>query len=130
MSARTGFKLAILDRDGTINRDSADYIKNPDEWKALPRSLDAIGRLCHAGWTVCVASNQSGIGRGLFSIVDLHAIHEKMQRELAPYGGHIEGFYFCPHTPDDECDCRKPKAGLMHEIADRYRMELDGVPVI
>lgn len=126
----SSFKLVILDRDGTINRDSPDYIKNAEEFKPLPRSLEAIAKLCNHGWTVCIASNQSGIGRGLFSIVDLHGIHARLQRELDELGGHIEGFYFCPHTPDDDCDCRKPKPGLLEEIAGRYEISLAGVPVI
>ncbi|MDH3647103.1 MAG: D-glycero-beta-D-manno-heptose 1,7-bisphosphate 7-phosphatase [Gammaproteobacteria bacterium] len=130
MSASRDLKLVVLDRDGTINRDSANYIKSAAEWKALPHSLEAIAQLCHAGWTVCVASNQSGIGRGLFTIVDLHEIHAKMQSEIESFGGHIAGFYFCPHTPDDDCDCRKPKPGLLHEIAARFGVDMTDVPVI
>ncbi len=130
MSDASKPKLVILDRDGTINRDSPDYIKHADEWKALPRSLDAIGRLCQEGWTVCIASNQSGIGRGLFSVVDLHAMHQKMQRELQSHGGQVDSVYFCPHRPDDGCDCRKPEPGLLYEIGGRYGVSLAGVPVI
>lgn len=130
MSGATAARLVILDRDGTINRDSVDYVKNASEWKALPDALEAIGKLCRAGWTVCVATNQSGIGRGLFSIDDLHEMHKKMHSELAAHGGEIDGIYFCPHVPDDRCDCRKPKPGLLRQIAVRYRCKLDGVPVI
>ncbi|MBT8135633.1 MAG: D-glycero-beta-D-manno-heptose 1,7-bisphosphate 7-phosphatase [Gammaproteobacteria bacterium] len=130
MSSASGARLVILDRDGTINRDSVDYVKSASEWNALPRALEAIGRLCRAGWTVCVATNQSGIGRGLFSISDLHEMHQKMRGELATHGGEIDGIYFCPHVPDDRCDCRKPKPGLLQQIATRYRRNLAGVPVI
>lgn len=130
MSGQSTTKLVILDRDGTINRDSVDYIKSAAEMKALPHSLDAIGKLCRAGWTVCVATNQSGIGRGLFTIIDLHEMHEKLQSELEPHGGEIAGFYYCPHRPDDNCDCRKPKPGLLHDIAARYSQTLHDVPVI
>lgn len=130
MNGKHPFKLVILDRDGTINRDSVDYVKNAGEWKPLPRALEAIGKLCRAGWTVCVATNQSGVGRGLFSIGDLHEMHEKMRQELARHGGEINSIHFCPHVPDDDCDCRKPAPGLLHQIAARYGKPLDGVPVI
>jgi len=130
MSGPGALKLVILDRDGTINRDSVDYVKTAREWRALPGSLEAIGKLFRAGWTVCIATNQSGIGRGLFTIVDLHDMHEKMRQELAKLGGEIAGIYFCPHRPDDDCDCRKPGPGLLEEIARRYSSSLQGVPVI
>lgn len=130
MKRPTDLRLVIVDRDGTINRDSAEHIRSADQWKPLPGALAAIARLCQAGWTVCVASNQSGIGRGLFTIADLHGITEKMQREVEMLGGHIAGFYFCPHTPDDGCDCRKPRPGLLEEIAARYDADLQDVPVI
>jgi len=130
MKRRAEFKLVVLDRDGTINRDSADYIKNADEWRPLPGALEAIAQLTQAGWTVCVATNQSGIGRGLLSIDDLHHIHEKMQREVALHGGNIAGIYFCPHTPEDGCHCRKPKPGLLEEISERCNVDMLDVPVI
>lgn len=130
MSNRRDIKLVVLDRDGTINRDSKDFIKSADEWQALPGSPEAIARLCHAGWTVCVASNQSGIGRGLLTVVDLHEIHVKMQDAVESLGGHIAGFYFCPHTPDDGCVCRKPLPGLLEEIASRFSVAMENVPVI
>ena len=125
-----GTRLVVLDRDGTINRESSDYIKSAAEWRALPGSLEAIADLCHAGWTVTVATNQSGIGRDLFSVTDLHAMHARMARELAVLGGEISGFFFCPHTPDDGCDCRKPLPGMLHAIAERFDVDLGGVPVI
>ncbi len=113
-------KLAILDRDGVINQDSPDFIKCADEWIPLPGSLEAIARLCRAGWKVVVATNQSGLGRGLFTPDDLTAIHQKMQQQLAQLGGHIDAIFMCPHLPDDGCTCRKPLPGMFKEILKRY----------
>jgi D-glycero-D-manno-heptose 1,7-bisphosphate phosphatase len=123
-------RLIILDRDGVINEDSPDFIKSVQEWRPLPGSLEAIARLCHAGWRVVVASNQSGIGRKLFDFGALFAMHEKMQRLLAELGGRIDGVFFCPHTPEDHCSCRKPKTGLYEDIARRYQVNLAGVPAV
>lgn len=116
--------LIILDRDGVINYDSVDYIKNPDEWIVIPNSLEAIAKLNAAGHTVVVATNQSGIGRGYYSLETLEKIHEKMRSELAKKGGHLDGIYFCPHTPEDHCECRKPKPGLFHKIAEDFAIDL------
>jgi D-glycero-D-manno-heptose 1,7-bisphosphate phosphatase len=113
-------KLVILDRDGTINHDSDDYIKSPEEWTPLPGALAAIARLNQAGWRVVIASNQSGIGRGLFDAASLNAMHTKMAKMLAAEGGRIDAIFFCPHTPEDACDCRKPRPGLFIDICDRY----------
>ncbi|TAM87057.1 MAG: D-glycero-beta-D-manno-heptose 1,7-bisphosphate 7-phosphatase [Candidimonas sp.] len=123
-------KLAILDRDGVINHDSDAFIKNPDEWIPIPGSLEAIARLSRAGWRVVVASNQSGIARGLFSMATLSAIHAKMRRELANAGGAIDALFICPHGPDDGCACRKPKPGMFLDIARRYDVELESVPAV
>ncbi|MFA4968831.1 MAG: D-glycero-beta-D-manno-heptose 1,7-bisphosphate 7-phosphatase [Sulfuritalea sp.] len=123
-------KLVILDRDGVINHDSDQYIKSPDEWKPIPGSLAAIARLNQAGYRVVVASNQSGIGRGLFETDTLMAIHDKMLKALAQAGGRIDAIFFCPHTNADNCDCRKPKPGMFREIASRFNAELAGVPAI
>jgi D-glycero-D-manno-heptose 1,7-bisphosphate phosphatase len=123
-------KLIILDRDGVINFDSAEYIKSAAEWKPIPGSLEAIARLNHAGYHVVVATNQSGIGRGLFEVAALNAIHEKMHKALAHVGGRIDAVFFCPHAQDAGCNCRKPKAGLLEEIAHRFNTELAGVPFI
>lgn len=106
-------RLILLDRDGVINNDSPDYIKNPAEWRPLPGALQAIVRLRNAGRRVAVCTNQSGIGRGLFSLPDLHAIHGKMLDELQALGGDLDGLVFCPHLPTDGCDCRKPKPGML-----------------
>lgn len=123
-------KLIILDRDGVINEDSDDYIKSVDEFIPLPDSLEAIARLNHDGYTVMVATNQSGIARGLFEIDTLNAIHGKLRRELSAYGGRIDGIFFCPHGPDDHCTCRKPAPGLLQEIAQRTGQSLAGVPAV
>jgi len=123
-------KLIILDRDGVINRDSDEYIKSPDEWQALPGSLAAIAKLNQAGWTVAVASNQSGLARGYFDMSTLAAIHQKLRKELAQLGGAIDAFFVCPHGPDDNCLCRKPQPGLFHDIARRYDTSLENVPAV
>lgn len=122
--------LIILDRDGVINFDSDNYIKNPDEWQPIPGSLEAIARLTHAGWAVAVATNQSGIERGLFDISTLHAIHNKMVQAINAAGGRIDGIFFCPHTNSSNCQCRKPAPGLMRDIATRFNRDLAGVPVV
>ena len=123
-------KLIILDRDGVINFDSDQYIKSPDEWRSIPGSLDAIARLNQWGYRVVVATNQSGLGQGLFEMDTLNAIHDKMIKSAAQVGGRIDAIFFCPHTSADNCECRKPKAGLLREIAARYNTDLAGVPVI
>lgn len=112
--------LVILDRDGVINHDSEHYIKSPQEWLPIEGSLDAIARLNQEGHTVVVATNQSGIARGLYTIDQLYKIHEKMYAELEKVGGHVDGVYFCPHHPEDGCDCRKPKPGLLLQIQEDY----------
>ena len=123
-------KLIILDRDGVINKESAAYIKSPDEWIPIPGSLEAIAQLNQAGFTVVIASNQSGVGRGLFSLETLNKIHQKMERTLKKYGGRIDKIYFCPHTPDDHCKCRKPKSGLFDQIKKDYAINLKNVYAI
>ncbi|HXH02705.1 MAG TPA: D-glycero-beta-D-manno-heptose 1,7-bisphosphate 7-phosphatase [Candidatus Competibacteraceae bacterium] len=122
-------KLIILDRDGVINEDSDDYIKSPEEWKPIPGSLEAIARLNHAGWRVVVASNQSGIARGLFDIETLNRIHDKMHRQVQEAGGSIEAVLFCADS-DDANPYRKPNPGMLLEIARRLRIDLKGVPVV
>jgi len=117
-------KLVILDRDGVINEDSDDYIKSPDEWVPIPGSLEAVSRLNQAGVRVVVASNQSGLARGLFDIEMLNRIHAKMHRRLAAVGGVVEAVFYCPHGPEDRCGCRKPEAGLLREIEERLMVEL------
>lgn len=123
-------KLIILDRDGVINQDSDNFIKSVDEFIPLPGSLEAIARLNQAGYRVAVATNQSGIARGYYDLDTLNAMHDKLRRLLANLGGNIEMIAFCPHGPDDGCDCRKPLPGMYRDIAQRMETELDGVPVI
>lgn len=118
-------KLVILDRDGVINFDSDEFIKSPQEWRPIEGSLEAIARLHHAGFHVVVATNQSGLGRGLFDLDALSAIHSKMQRAVENAGGKIAAIFFCPHTPEEDCQCRKPKPGLLEEIAERLNMKLN-----
>jgi D-glycero-D-manno-heptose 1,7-bisphosphate phosphatase len=120
-------KLVILDRDGVINQDSANFIKNPNEWIPLPSSLEAIALLNQSGYRVAIATNQSGVSRGLFDMATLNSIHDKMHRELAILGGRIDAVFYCPHSADDNCDCRKPKTGMIKEIAKRFSVELDRV---
>jgi|SRR5579872_2572192 len=120
-------KIIILDRDGVINYDSQEYIKSPDEWHAIPGSLEAIAQLNRAGFYVMVVTNQSGIGRGYYDVATLDLIHEKMFSELAVVGGHIEEIFFCPHLPTDNCLCRKPKPGLLQQIQKKYAINLADV---
>ena len=123
-------KLVILDRDGTINADRDDYVKSPADWLPLPGALEAIARLNHSGWHVVVATNQSGIGRGLFDMETLNAMHSKMHSLLAAVGGRVDAVFFCPHAPADACDCRKPEPGLFRRIGERYGIDLRGVPAV
>lgn len=123
-------KLVILDRDGVINLDSDQFIKSPDEWIPIDGSLEAIAELNQAGYEVVVATNQSGIGRGLFEAAALNAMHEKMYKALSAFGGRVDAVFFCPHTAADACECRKPKAGMLRDIARRFELDLTGVPVV
>ncbi len=117
-------KLVILDRDGVINQDSDQFIKTPDEWKPIAGSLEAIARLNHMGYRVVVASNQSGLGRGLFDMATLNAINEKMYRALAQAGGRIDALFYCPHAAEASCACRKPRPGMFEDIARRFNTSL------
>jgi D-glycero-D-manno-heptose 1,7-bisphosphate phosphatase len=123
-------KLIILDRDGVINEDSDLFVKSAAEWRPLPGSAEAIARFNHAGYRVVVATNQSGIGRGLFEMATLNAMHEKMHRVVAQAGGRIDAVFYCPHTADMACECRKPKPGMLTEIAQRFGIGLAGVPSV
>ncbi len=123
-------RLIILDRDGVINQDSDNYIKSVEEYIPIPGSLEAIARLNQAGYRVAVATNQSGIARGLYDVATLNAMHDKLRRMLAAVGGEIEMIAFCPHGPDDQCTCRKPNPGMYLEIAERMDAPLEGVSVI
>ena len=121
-------KLLILDRDGTLNRSRDDYVASPEEWEPLPGALEAVARLNHGGWRVVLATNQSGIGRSMFDMAALNAIHAKMHRQLASVGARVDAVFFCPHTEEDACDCRKPAPGLFHQIAERFSVPVEKLP--
>lgn len=123
-------KLVILDRDGVINIESDQYIKSPAEWRPIPGSIEAIARLNQSGYRVAVATNQSGIGRGLFDMSTFNAINDKMMEMVFRQGGRIDALFFCPHTADENCNCRKPRTGMLEEIAARFHTELKGVPTV
>ena len=123
-------KLVILDRDGVINYDSDDYVKSADEWEAIPGSLEAIARLCHDGYRIIIASNQSGLARKKFDIMDLNKIHQKMFTHLSQFGGNIDAIFFCPHGPRQGCECRKPKPGLLKAISSRLHVSLTDIPMV
>jgi D-glycero-D-manno-heptose 1,7-bisphosphate phosphatase len=122
--------LVILDRDGVINEDRPDFVRSPEQWVPVPGSLEAIARLCAAGVRVAVATNQSGIGRGLYDEATLGAIHRRMEEAIARHGGHLDTIVYCPHHPDDGCECRKPRPGLLEQLAVHYGRSLTGVPCI
>ncbi|OWY38655.1 D-glycero-beta-D-manno-heptose-1,7-bisphosphate 7-phosphatase [Xenophilus sp. AP218F] len=123
-------KLVILDRDGVINQDRDDYVKNSVEWVPIEHSLEAIANLTQSGWRVVVATNQSGLARGLFDMHALNAMHEKMHRLVGQAGGRIDAVVFCPHGPETGCECRKPLPGMVLEIAERFNLKLEGLPLI
>jgi D-glycero-D-manno-heptose 1,7-bisphosphate phosphatase len=123
-------KLIILDRDGTINADRDDYVKSLEEWEPLPGALEAIARLNHAGWHVVVATNQGGLGRGLFDMATLNTIHQRLHESLQRVGGRVDAIFFCPHTVADNCVCRKPLPGLFEQIGLRYNVDLKTVATL
>jgi D-glycero-D-manno-heptose 1,7-bisphosphate phosphatase len=123
-------RLVILDRDGVINQDSPDYIKSSDEWIPIPGSLEAIARLHRSGYRIVVATNQAGVGRGLFSLDTLSRIHTRMLDAVCESGGRIDRIFFCPHRPEDRCGCRKPAPGLLRQIAEWLEVDLTGVYVV
>ncbi|MFS2122806.1 D-glycero-beta-D-manno-heptose 1,7-bisphosphate 7-phosphatase [Pseudomonas sp. Pseusp97] len=120
-------KLLILDRDGVINQDSDAYIKSLDEWIPIPSAITAIARLSKAGWTVAVATNQSGIARGYYDLAILDSMHQRLRELVAEQGGELGTIVYCPHGPDEGCDCRKPKPGMLRQIAQHYGVELSGI---
>jgi len=127
---REPLRLVILDRDGTVNEESPAFVDSPDAWRPLPGALEAIAKLNHAGWHVVIASNQSGLGRGLYEISALNAIQGKMHKQLAAAGGRIDAIFYCPHGREEGCHCRKPAAGLFEQIGERFGVELKGVPSV
>jgi D-glycero-D-manno-heptose 1,7-bisphosphate phosphatase len=123
-------RFVILDRDGVINRESDAFIKTPDEWRPIPGSLEAIASLSQAGFEIVIATNQSGVGRGLFDTQMLEQIHRKMKDSIRSAGGELRGIFVCPHRPDENCNCRKPKPGLLRQIEEAYSCNLTGQPAI
>lgn len=123
-------RLVVLDRDGVINRESPDFIRTPDEWVPLPGSIEAIADLTRAGFVVVVASNQSGVGRGLLTAETLAEIHARMTHAVEAAGGRLAGIFVCPHRPEDACECRKPRPGLMRQIEAHFGLTLRGQPAI
>ncbi len=123
-------RMVILDRDGVINQDSDDYIKSVEEWVPIPGSLEAISRLKKAGFLVTIASNQSGIARGLFGEDNLRKIHHQLEKQLAIRNTRIDGIFYCPHGPQDNCICRKPKPGLLLQIASQFDIKLSETPFV
>jgi D-glycero-D-manno-heptose 1,7-bisphosphate phosphatase len=123
-------RLVILGRDGILNVYREDHVKSPDEWEPIPGALEAVARLNHAGWHTVVATNQAGIGRGMIDMASINAVHQRMMLRLAEVGGRVDAVFFCPHTPEDNCECRKPKPGLMKQIAQRYGIEPRTVPMV
>lgn len=119
-------KIVVLDRDGVINEDSVAYVKSPEEWRPLAGSLEAIARLSRAGYLVCIATNQSGLARGLFDETMLAQIHQKLRQLLEPMQGRVDGIFYCPHAPDARCHCRKPAPGLLQQIAEQFGVSLEG----
>ncbi|KPF44749.1 histidinol phosphate phosphatase [beta proteobacterium AAP121] len=122
--------LVILGRDGVLNEFREGHVTAPEEWVPVPGALEAVARLNHAGWHAVVATNQSGIGRGMIDMSAVNAVHARMHQRLQTQGGRIDAVFFCPHTPEDQCDCRKPKPGLLQDIGRRYGIALQNVPVV
>lgn len=123
-------KLVILDRDGVINEDSDQFIKSPGEWIPVPGSLEAIARLCRAEYRVAIVTNQSGIARGLFTLDTLNRIHARMLEHIQRKGGAIDAIMVCPHGTEDDCECRKPRPGMLLDLAQRLNINLHGVPMV
>lgn len=123
-------KLVVLDRDGSLGQISEDFVRSPEDWVPLPGALEAVARLNQGGWRVVVASNQSGLGRGLFDMATLNAVHARMHKLLAGAGARVEAVFVCPHTPEDGCTCRKPEPGLLQQIAQRYGVALADIRAV
>ena len=129
MPATHGPKLVILGRDGILNEFREGHVTAPEEWRPIDGAMDAVARINHAGWHVVVATNQSGIGRGMIDMSAVNAVHARMHQLLQSHGGRIDAVFFCPHTPDETCECRKPKPGMMLEVGRRYGVDLKTVPM-
>jgi D-glycero-D-manno-heptose 1,7-bisphosphate phosphatase len=123
-------KLVILGRDGILNEYREEHVTTPQEWQPVPGALEAVARINHAGWHVVVATNQSGIGRGMIDMSAVNTVHAHMNKMLQVQGGRLDAVFFCPHTPEDQCDCRKPKPGMLLDVGRRYGIDLEQVPVV
>ncbi len=123
-------KLVIVGRDGILNKYREDHVKAPEEWVPIKGALDAVARLNHAGWHVVVATNQAGIGRGMIDMAAVNAVHAHMNRLLVAHGGRVDAVFFCPHTAEDHCLCRKPLPGMLLDIGRRYGADLKQVPMV
>ena len=123
-------KLVILDRDGTINEEGQEGVETLEAWRPLPGALEAIAKLNHAGWHVVIAANQANLGRGLIEVATLNLIQAKLHKMLSAVGGRIDAVFYCPHTPDEGCRCRKPESGLFEQIGERYGIDLKGMPTV
>ena len=123
-------KIVILGRDGILNDYREDHVKAPEEWQPIKGALEAVARLNHAGWHAVIATNQAGIGRGMIDMASINAVHAHMNQALLAVGGRIDAVFFCPHTPEDKCDCRKPLPGMLLDIGRRYGVDLKGVPLV
>jgi D-glycero-D-manno-heptose 1,7-bisphosphate phosphatase len=126
----THTRVVILGRDGVLNVYREDHVKAPEEWQTIAGALDAVARLNHGGWHAVVATNQSGIGRGMIDMASVNAVHAHMNQQLAAEGGRLDAVFFCPHTPEDACACRKPLPGMMNDVARRYNVDLREVPMV
>ncbi len=129
-SAPHAAKLVILGRDGILNHFRENHVAAPEEWVPMPGALEAVARMNHSGWHVVVATNQSGIGRGMIDMAAVNAVHAAMNQALHAQGGRVDAVFFCPHTPEDDCDCRKPRPGMLLDVGRRYGVDLGGVPVV
>ena len=130
MPSHHAVKLVILGRGGVLNAYREDHVKAPEEWQPIPGALEAVARLNHAGWHTVVATNLAGIGRGMIDMASINAVHAHMNRELMARGGRIDAVFFCPHAPEEQCDCRKPLPGMMLDIGRRYGVDLAHVPMV
>jgi len=122
--------MVILDRDGVINHVAEDDVTTVDGWSPIPGSIEAISRLKKAGYLVTIATNHSGIARGLYSETELQQMHDKMQKMLSARGASIDGIFYCPHGPEANCICRKPKPGLLFQIAKKFDIDLSETPLV
>ena len=123
-------KLVILGRDGILNEYRENHVATPEEWQPVAGALEAVARLNHAGWHTVVATNQSGVGRGMIDMSAINTVHAHMHQQLQAQGGRLDAVFFCPHTPEDDCDCRKPRPGMLKDIGHRYNVDLSLVPVV